>query len=282
MRRTSPRLAALLLLLGAAAGASAQSDDAARGRDLWADTPGVSGINTLTASCTNCHTVDQRRQQISGVAGGPGVFADISFDTAMTRFTQALANQSAMQTFQQLPLQDVRDLATYIADTPKTTVAALDFTASATNTTTAAQSVDLRHSVAPLAGSTLSVTGVAISGSGASSFALQSNACNNATLAASNTCRVNVTFNAADTAGKSAALTFSLRQGTTNFSRSVALTGAVAVSSPPPAADSGGGALGVPWLAALAAAVTALALSSRSGSGRARRARTAAATRAAR
>lgn len=244
MSRPAPRLFALLLGLAALA-ASAQSDDAARGQAMWSDTPGESGVNTITASCSNCHTVDQRRVQIGGSS-----FADISFDTAMTRLTTALNNQAAMSTFRQLALQDVRDLAAYIADTPKTTASTLDFSAGAINTTTAAQAVDLRHSVAPLGGAALSVTGVAVGGSGASAFTLSSNSCTNATLAANNTCRVNVTFNSPDTAGKAATLTFSLRQGTTNFTRTVALTGAVAVSSPP--ADSGGGALGIGWLALLA------------------------------
>lgn len=248
-----------------------------RGAALYADTPNLSGVSSVGA-CTNCHiTVADRRTRIGGSA-----FADISFDQAMTRFTAAISGNFSgqMGQFAALAAQDVYDLGAYMADTPKTTASALDFTASAINSPTS-QPVDLRHSAAPLGGSTLLVTGVAISGGGASSFALSSNACNGATLAANNTCRVNVTFNAPDTAGKSATLTFSLRQGSTNFTRTVALTGAVAVSSPPPA-DSGGGALGIGWLAALAGATLGLSLSSRCGSGRATRARRAAATRAAR
>jgi mono/diheme cytochrome c family protein len=279
MSRITSSGAALLLALFTAA-AVAQTGDAVRGRDLWSDTPGVSGIQMITANCSNCHTVDQRRSQIGG-----STFADISFDTAMARFSQALNNQSAMATFRQLQPQDVYDLAAYVADTPKTTVANLDFTASAVNTATAAQTVDLRHSAAPLGGAALSVTGVAIGGSGASAFTIASNACTNATLAANNTCRVSITFSSPDTAGKTATLTLSLRQGTTNFSRSVALSGAVAGANGGgggSSGDSGGGALGLGWLAALATATLALAATRRSGSGRARRVRSAAARRAAR
>lgn len=280
MRRSSPRLTALLLCLCAAPAAFAQTGDATRGRDLWSDTPGVSGIQMINGNCSNCHVVDQRRTQIGGSA-----FADISFDTAMARLSAALNNQSAMATFRQLQAQDVYDLAAYIADTPKTTAANLDFTASAVNTATTAQTIDLIHSAAPLGGASLGVTGVSIAGSGASAFTIASNSCNNATLAAGNSCRVGVTFSAPDTAGRTATLTLSLRQGTTNFSRSVALNGAVAGASgggSSSGGDSGGGALGLGWLAALATATLALAATSRSGWGRARRARTAASRRAAR
>jgi hypothetical protein len=281
MRRTSPRVTALASGLLAVGGAFAQADDPARGEALWSDTPGVSGVNTLTNSCSNCHTVSDRRTSIGGSA-----FADIAFDTAMTRFAQAASVQSVMRQFQDLPLQDARDIAAYIADTPKTTAANLDFSANAVNTVTAAQTVDLRHSMAPLGNAALNVTGVAIGGSGASAFTIASNSCSGTNLAANNTCRVGITFSSPDTAGKTATLTFSLRQGTTNFSRSVALSGAVAGGSPPPSSgggdSGGGGALGLGWLAALATAALALAATSRSGSGRARRARTATARRAAR
>jgi cytochrome c553 len=279
MSRSTSSGAALLLALFTAT-AVAQTGDAVRGRDLWSDTPGVSGIQMITANCSNCHAVDQRRSQIGG-----STFADISFDTAMTRFSQALNNQSAMATFLQLQAQDVYDLAAYIADTPKTTAANLDFTASAVNSATTAQTVDLRHSAAPLGGAALSVTGVAIGGSGASAFTIASNSCTNATLAANNTCRIGISFSSPDTAGKTATLTLSLRQGTTNFSRSVALSGTVAGSTGGgggSSGDSGGGALGFGWLAALATAALALAATRPSGSGRARRVRTAAARRAAR
>lgn len=233
---------------------AAQSDDAARGLQMWSDTPGVSGVNTITGSCSNCHTVQNRRTAIGGSA-----FADISFDTAMTRLVNALQTQGAMQTFQQLPLQDVRDLATYIADTPKTTTTALDFTATAVNTPTAAQTVDLRHSVAPVGNASLSITSVTVTGTNASAFAVSSNSCTS--LAANGQCRIGVTFSAPDTAGKTATLNIALQQGSQNFSRTVALSGAVAGGSQPPAtgsSDGGGGSLGIGWLAALAVAVYSL------------------------
>ena len=270
MSRTAPRFFALLLVgLGAAFAASAQSDDAARGLALWNDTPGESGVTTLTNSCSNCHDVQGRRTAIGGSS-----FADISFDTAMTRFALAVQNNTggSMGQFQQLELQDARDIATYIADTPKTTASTLDFTATAVNTATTAQTVDLRHSVVPVGNAGLVVTGVALGGANAAQFTLSSNSCNGTTLAANNFCRVGISFSSPDTAGKSATLTFSLSQGSVNFSRSVALTGAVGVSSPPPTGDSGGGALGIGWLAALATALLALAATRRRGSGRAMRA----------
>jgi cytochrome c553 len=280
MSRITSSSAALLLALFTAT-AVAQTGDAVRGAALYADTPNVSGVSTVGA-CTNCHiTVADRRTKIGGSA-----FADIPFDQAMARFTTAISGNvgGQMGQFQALAAQDIYDLAAYIADTPKTTAANLDFTASAVNPATAAQTVDLRHSAAPLGGAVLSVTGVAIGGSGASAFTIESNACTNATLAANNTCRVGITFSSPDTAGKTATLTLSLRQDSTNFSRSVALSGAVAGSTGAggSSGDSGGGAVGLGWLAALASAALALAATRRSGSGRARRVRTAAARRAAR
>lgn len=255
MSRTSPRFATLLVGLLVSLGASAQAGDPVRGRDMWSDTPGISGNQMINGSCSNCHTIADRRNVISN---GGGTFADIAFDTAFNRVGTAIANQSAMVTFrpllQSVQQQDVRDLAAYVADTPKTTATALDFTASTVNVATATQVVDLRHSVAPLGAANLSITSVTIAGANASAFQISSNSCT--TLMANGICTVGVRFTSPDTAGKTATLTFSLRQGTTDFTRSVALTGAVAVSSPP--ADSGGGALGPGWLALLALGTLAL------------------------
>jgi cytochrome c553 len=246
------------------------SDSATAGQALFEDTPNASGMTNLTASCTNCHaSVQDRRIKIGGSA-----HADIGFDLAMTRFTAALQGVPAMAPFRALGNQQVRDLATYVADTPKTSAAALDFSASATNTPTLSQPVDLRQSVATTAG--LRVEGVAVGGSGASRFATTADTCTAQTLPAGASCRVSLRYAAPDTAAATASLTMTLREvgASTSFTRSVALNGTVAVvSAPAPAsapvvatagaAESGGGALGWPWLAGLAAAT---ALARRAGS----------------
>lgn len=231
------------------------SDSAVSGQALFEDTPNASGINSLTASCTNCHSsVQDRRTRIGG-----SPYAAISFDLAMTRLTSALQGVANMAPFRALSNQQVRDLATYIADTPKTNATTLDFTASAVNTPTLSQSIDLRHAQATTVG--LRVESVAISGSGASRYSTTADTCSAQTLPANGTCRVSVRYSAPDTAASTATMTMSLREvgASSSFTRTVALSGAVAVVSTPPSTapattDEGGGALGWPWLVALAAA----------------------------
>lgn len=249
--------AALCLCLGSA---SAWAQSAVAGRALFEDTINASGINTLTGDCTSCHgSVQNRRTQI---AGSP--FAEISLTLAINRLGTAIASQSAMRQFQALSAEQIQDIAAYIADTPEISTDQLDFTASAINTMTASQFVDLRNSVAAPATETLNVVKVEITGTAASRYRRVSDTCDQATLAVAGTCRVTVDFSAPDTTPTIVPLVFTLRQGTsmTTFSRTVLLNGAVAVTAPAGGAasgsDSGGGALGWPWLLALGVATLAL------------------------
>jgi hypothetical protein len=189
--------------------------------------------------------VQNRRTKIGGSA-----FADIAFDTALARFTQAIGAQPDMRQFNALDDQQVRDLAAYLADTPKTSAAQLDFIASAVNVAATAQFIDLRSATAT--SETLHVDSVTISGAGASKFTRSSDTCDQATLAPGLSCRVTVSFKSADLVAASAPLTLTMRQGTsaTSFTRTVTLNGSVT----PPVAESGGGALGAPWLLGLALA----------------------------
>jgi hypothetical protein len=251
--------AMLCVALWAAPSWGQSTDNPTTGRGLFLDTPTNSGINTLTASCMNCHTVQDRRTKIGG-----SVFADISFNSAMTRLTQAIGAQPAMRQFGALDVQQVRDLAAYIADTPEASTAELDFTASAINTDTATQFFDLTSALATT--ETLHIDSVTITGTGASKFTRTSDTCDQATIQPGLTCRVTVKFRSADTVGALVPLTMTMRQGTsaTTFARTVLLNGVVASTTPPPpsgggSTDSGGGAIGGAWLAALALGIAALA-----------------------
>ena len=250
------RGAAALLCL-ALATAPAWAQNAVAGKALFDNTINATGNNALTGNCTSCHaSVQERRTQIGG-----SPFAEISLTLATNRLGMAIASQPAMRPFQALSQAQILDIAAYIADTPETSTDQLNFTASATNTATAAQFVDLRHAVAT--SETLSVVGVAITGTNASRFTRTSDTCDQQALPAGGSCRVTVTFSSPDTAGTMVPLTFTLRQGasTTPFTRTMFLNGAVAVSAPPAvasASESGGGAMGWPWLVALALATAAL------------------------
>ena len=256
-----PVLAVALALSGAAAQAT---DDPVNGKKLFEDTINTTG-QSFTGNCTSCHTNVQNRR--SKIGGNP--FAQIDAGHALDRIGYALNNVSPMKQFQVLDADQLTDLAAFIADTPRIADAALSFSASAVNTPTAAQDVDLKN------GATfgqVTIDNVAISGSGASHFSLKTDSCTAQKLANAASCRATVSFSAADTAGYSATLTMTLHAGTstTPFTRTVALDGAVGVVTPPstPASgsggggDSGGGALGFGWLAGLALA-TALARRSR-------------------
>lgn len=270
MWRTSAfRDAVMLLLLAGCASSFAQPiDDPVAGRALYDDTAGASGIASLTLSCANCHSVQSRRMRIAGDASDPaGAYADITFDTAMTRFVQATQNVQPMAPFGVLSEQQAHDIAAYIADTPKTSAAALDFEATAADAMTDSQSIDLKTAIAT--DESLTVDSVAITGAGSARFTRTSDSCDQQTLAPGASCRVAVAFSTPDAAPHDATLVFTLHQGasTTSFTRRVGLSGQVAASAPapqPPAADSGGaGALGVGWLAALALAAGRLATSRR-------------------
>ena len=122
------------------------------------------------------------------------------------------------------------------------------------------QFVDLRSAVATP--ESLLITGVTISGSGASKFTRTSDTCNLATLQPGLSCRVTLKFNSPDTAGALVQLNMTMRQGAsaTVFTRTVLLNGVVTSATPPPSGggSTGGGALGWPWLAALALGIAAL------------------------
>lgn len=246
---------ALLATMALAAASSAQAQDATMGKLLFEDTPNVSGINSLTGACTSCHgTVENRRIKIGGSR-----YAEISLATATERFRLAMASIGAMNQFDALSVAQVNDIAAYLADTPTRSASQLDFTVALTNAVSASQFVDLRHAVATT--ENLRVMGVAVSGANAARFTRSSDVCDQQVLAPAASCRVTMAYSAPDTAGAAATLTFTLRQGTstTDFTRSVALSGVVASAPPtttPPAGNSsgGGGALGAGWLAALVAA----------------------------
>ncbi len=247
------RRAAALLCLGLATASPAWAQNAVTGRALFEDTINATGINTLTGNCTSCHaSVQNRRTQIGG-----SPFAEISLTLATNRLGTAIASQSSMRQFQALSPEQIQDIAAYIADTPEISTDQLDFTASAVNTFTTSQFVDLRNSKAAPATETLRVVKVEITGTAAARFRRVSDTCDQATVAVGGSCRVTVDFSAPDTAATIVPLVFTLRQGTstTNFSRTVLLNGAVAVTAPPSGASSsesgGGGALGWPWLLAL-------------------------------
>lgn len=256
LRSAAIALAALLTLPAAAQ----TTDDPVAGRALFENTMAETG-RTFSANCSGCHSVQSRRAMLSG-RNDP--FAAIAFDDALGALVGAITGGvAAMAQFNNvLTLQQVRDLSAYIVDTPRTGTTALDFSASALNTPTAAQNVDLRHAVAT--DETLTVVSVAVSGSGAARFTRSSDTCDTQTLAAGASCRVSLSFSSPDTQGHTASLDFTLRQGgsSTTFTRSVALSGVANSTTPPPPAsgsdDSGGGALGLGWLAALGAAVAGL------------------------
>ena len=261
-QRLLPAAALLCLSLGAA---PALAQNAVTGKALFEDTINTTGINTLTGDCTSCHqSVQNRRTKIGG-----NPYAEISLTTASNRLGTAIGSVSAMKQFQALSAAQIQDLAAYIADTPETSTDQLNFTASAVNTATASQFVDLKHALATT--ETLRVISVAITGATASRFTRTSDTCDQQTLPAGGSCRVTVTYSAPDTAGSMVPLTFTLRQGTstTDFTRTMFLNGSVAVTTPPPpggtasGSDSGGGALGWPWLAALAFGTAALLRSRR-------------------
>lgn len=256
LRSAAIALAALLTLPAAAQTA----DDPGAGRALFDNTMAETG-RTFSANCSGCHSVQSRRAMLSS---NNDPFAAIAFDDALEALVVAITGgvDTMAQFNNVLTLQQVRDLSAYIVDTPRTSDTTLDFNASAVNTPSAAQDVDLRHAVAT--DETLTVVSVAISGSGAARFTRTSDACDAQAIAPGASCRVSLSFSSPDTQGHTASLDFTLRQGgsSTTFTRSVALSGVANSTTPPPPAsgsdDSGGGALGLGWLAALGAAVAGL------------------------
>ena len=257
MRPISAPLALALSVLAFAAQAQT-ADNPVTGKALFENTALASG-NAGLPSCTSCHgSVEARRSQISGTGDS---FADITFDTAMTRFTAALATQPDMRPLRVLTNQQVRDIAAYIADTPKTTPESesqLNFSA-ALNGNSAAQTVSLKHSTA--VSENLQITSVAAVGTGAANFVLAKAGCEGVTLAPAGTCSITVTYAPTTSAVSTPDLVFTMKQGasTTTFERVLFLNGSIASTTPPATDSGGGGALGLGWLAALGTAVAALA-----------------------
>lgn len=261
---------ALATVLAAVAFAAHADYDPVVGKLLFEDTINQTG-RSFTGNCTSCHTtVQNRRDQVSfSTTGQHDQFAAIDPETAVNRLGYALNNFSQMKQFQVLDVDQMTDLAAYIADTPKASETELSFSASAVNTPTVSQNLDLAN------GKTfgqVTVDSVAISGTGAARFTLKSDTCSAQKLANAATCRATISFSAADTAGYSATLTITMHPGTstTKFTRTVALSGAVGVvTTPPPSGgngggnggnnnDEGGGALGFAWLGGLALATALL------------------------
>jgi cytochrome c553 len=250
-----------VLALSAVTAQAQTVDNPVTGKALFENTPGTSGKVGITMSCPACHgSVQDRRSKISASTGGAADSnADIQFDAAMFRFTQALTNQPDMRPFQALDLQQVRHIAAYLADTPKTTPTSesqLNFSA-ALNGNSAAQTVTLKHSTA--VNETLQVSSVQAVGTGAANFVLAKSGCEGVTLTPAGTCSITVTYAPTTSVVSTPDLVFTMKQGasTTTFERVLFLNGSMA--STPPASDSGGGALGSTWLAALGLAVLALA-----------------------
>lgn len=260
---------ALAAALAATAFAAHADYDPVVGKLLFEDTMNQTG-RSFTGNCTSCHTnVQNRRDQISFTTTGQhNQFAAIDAETALNRLGYALNNFSQMKQFQVLEVDQMTDLAAYLADTPKTSETELSFSASAVNTPTVSQNLDLAN------GKTFgqaTVDSVAISGTGAARFTLKSDTCSAQKLANAATCRATISFSAPDTAGYNATLTITMHPGTstTKFTRTVALSGTVGVVAPPPSggnggssggnnSDEGGGALGFAWLGGLALATALL------------------------
>ena len=256
--------ATLLALAAATSPAWAQSTgDVARGKLLFDDTPGVSGINTLTSSCAGCHqNVQNRRTAIGGSAN-----AQIEPDAAYGDIVNAIRSVGEMTKFSALDAEDVRDLAAFIADTAHVDKTKLTFTSTSVNTPAAAQSVTLKSPTAPFA--QLTIRKIEIAGTNLGNFNRTVN-CDNKAFAAGESCTFTVTYDPRNDQKSNPVLTLTLRDGAgADYTRRVQLEGSIAGTTPTtpttptaPAAeaDSGGGAAGAGLLALLAAASGVLGL----------------------
>jgi cytochrome c553 len=256
------------LALWAAPSSAQTSGDATTGKRLFDDTSNESGLPQL-GTCTNCHTVQDRRSRIAtgNLSGAP--FADISFDQVLSHFSTAIGGNygGSMGQFSQLDPQQRGDITAYIADTPKLsatgmTIApnALAFSATAVGNAVT-KNITINHSVATI--DNLQITSVSLA-AGASAFT-RTSSCNGVTRTPAGTCTFSVTYTPTGTTNESKVLTVSLQQGSVAFTRTVTLNGSVAgvVVTPPStggaSSDSGGGALGGLWLSGLALATAMLA-----------------------
>ena len=258
-RRLLVALPLALVVFGSPAVAQTASGDAVRGKALF-DNPATASGNPGLPTCSSCHgSVEARRSVVSQNSGGAAdPYADITFDMAMTRLSQALQRQE-MAAFRVLTAQQVYDLGAYLADTPKTNPASesqINLVA-ALNTSSTPRTVTLTHARAT--SENLVVSRVELFGTGAANFVIGNRQnCEGVTLAPAQSCSVTVTFAPTSSGVSTADLVLTMRQGpSTNpsFERVLSFSGAVSGGS---SSDDGGGALGLGWLLALGAAVAGL------------------------
>ena len=257
--------ATLLALAAIASPVWAQATgNVARGKLLFDDTAGASGINTFTSSCAGCHanSVQNRR-----VAVGGSATAQIEPDAAYTAIVKAIGSVSQMTQFNALDADDVRDLAAYIADTAHVDKTTLTFTSTSVNTPATAQAVTLKSPTLPFG--QLSIRKIEIAGNNLGNFNRTVN-CDNKAFAAGESCTFTVTYDPRNNQPSNPVLTLTLRDGAgADYTRRVQLEGSIAGTTPTPPAtpttpaaesDSGGGAAGVDLLGLLAAATGVLGL----------------------
>lgn len=258
MHLTHTSLLALALVFASSAAFAQTTGDPVAGKVVYENTAAATG-NAGLMSCPACHSgIQDHRALIAARTGlDGGTYADISVETALTRFNEAVARTSTgMGQF--LPLSDThkRNVTAYLADTPKTTPASeslLTFNVAAINTSATAQTVTLRHGAT--ATQNLQIVSVQVDGANETNFSTTTTC--GTTLAAGAACTVALTYRPSNTNLSDPELVFTLREGGSgDFFRVLRLSGSV--GSPPPA-DSGGGALGGAWLAALALATALLA-----------------------
>ena len=251
--------ATVIGLLLASTGAFAQTTgDPVMGKTLYENTPGVSGVGGITMSCPACHGDIQQHRALIAARGGldGGAYADIDFDTAITRFTQAIQAQAGMAPFQALSSTQKGHLAAYLGDTPELTPkndTAIIFSVAAVNNTSTAQTVSLKHALATT--TNLQVISVQVVGSEAGNFSVTQQCVG--TLAPGASCDAAVTYSPRNANVSLPDLVLTLRQGGSgDFERVLHLRGSIAGSNPSVSGgDSGGGALGFGCLVALAMAI---------------------------
>jgi len=229
------RAAAALMLVVTAPVAFAQ-DSPTAGKTLFENNP--------VQACTACHgNVENRRAAID-----PG--GDLDFDLVLAAFLNAIAAQPQMNAFNGgLTAQQKRNIAAYIADVPKARPNLVDFSASATNTETAATTINFSNAVTATSGLVLGSVGLTGSSVDFLIKTTGTTCSNNQTLAAGASCNVSVSFRTATGSTKTALLNFPYTQSGAMTTRTAQLTGTVANQTPPSSgAPSGGaGALAAGW-----------------------------------
>lgn len=259
-------LALAALLAGTGPAAAQATGDPVNGRELFGGITSRYPTVGYTHDCSNCHVVagtgmNSLRRLITGSDQGA-----VTLSTVMGRFQTAVSNNQggAMRQFSALSTQDALDLAAYIADTPRTDVATLEFRATDTNVETAAQSG--RFIVGATAPVPVQVLQVALGGPHAADWIAKDTAtCTSSAVVAGGNCTASVSFKPTATGTRSATLTYTFRpQGDTGgpYTRVINLVGTTGSGTNPGGGgsgggDSGGGALGAGWLLLLGAAVAA-------------------------